>query len=355
MISRWWHTFSVVAAIAVVFVFAACSKDEEPATVKDGVQHITVLFSPNALGDRGYNDNVFEGIYRFKEYYAGSRDVVIKYVVPNSNAEIDEIIQEWFATQSSMRRLLVITTSEIAMRFSDHPDWRPRKNCDVLFLDSDLAIEGIYTRNIFLYGLSHLAGQMTMRLGFDTSAIVLANPIDPQLQDAAHGFMDGFRVAGGTINDADIYYLADQSGMGYDRSDSMFSLAYHLGMKRYKFVFPVCGGSTQGLYNFCRSIFSWRNNISFLTCGLDVDQQDNAIYVLFSLLKRYDLCLENFMNDWVLEKKTSLRQNYGLDSPYAECVIADDFLILFEAAQVEKDLPEMNRRAVEAEQQYMNQ
>ena len=61
------------------------------------------------------------------------------------------------------------------------------------------------------------------------------------------------------------------------------------------------------------------------------------------------------MNDWVMEKKMTLRQNYGLDSPYAECVIADDFLILFEAAQVEKDLPEMNRRAVEAEQQYMNQ
>lgn len=55
-------------------VIVACSKDDG---IQDGMQpqprSVTVVFSPDGLGDNGYNDLILRGVLRFAEAHA--RDV----------------------------------------------------------------------------------------------------------------------------------------------------------------------------------------------------------------------------------------------------------------------------------------
>lgn len=342
-----------IPVLCAMCLLASCEKEEESeAVVDNSVQNIMVLFNPHALGDHAFNDNVFEGLYRLKENYTGSRNVVIRYKVPQTEEEAERNIQQWIENASSMRRLLVIVGSNYAEYFCQHPEWRPSKNSDIVFIDSDLEVDGIYCRNISLYGLGHLSGQMVKYIGFSRAAIVMANPLESPLREAARGFMDGFRSQGGVIDiKSDIYYLADNMGEGFDQSDSLFSLAYSLSKKKYPFVFPLCGGSVQGLYRFVRSVYSWDLETFITTCGVDADMQNSAASVIFSIVKRYDLCLEQFLSDWIAGKHLELRVKYGLDSPFAEFITAED---LFDSESFGSELLELKRRAVDAEKQYLN-
>ncbi|MBR1517026.1 MAG: hypothetical protein IJ620_02630 [Bacteroidales bacterium] len=305
-------------------ILASCKDDEEtPTRTQAEVVEITAVFVPGGLGDRGFSDNVYEGIYRIKEYYKGDQIVAIRPLIPQDEQEAYKYIEQWFADDSSeYRRLLVTVGDAYGAWFEKNPHWRPKGQDDVLFLDSRVSIENCYSRYITLYGLSYMAGLFVKNLGSETPFVLKANNIDFPINEAANAFWLGYR---GTTEHFMNFTLtlADSANQGYNLPDSAFQLCTLLNYLGFDFVYPLCGYSNQGLFRFMRSEMAERlDDRRIYTCGMDADQYCYSTQILFSIVKRYDLVLEQFVTDWLQHKKMDKKVTFGLGTEHAVYIVS---------------------------------
>ena len=196
-----------------------------------------------------------------------------------------------------------------------------------------------------------MAGKAVTIMGIERSAIVLANPENAPLLEAAAGFFDGQKASGGLCSpNEDVYLLADHAGEGFDAQDKLFNLAYQLEQSGYRFVFPVCGGSSQGLYSYTRTRSDGAHE-TFYTCGLDVDQQAYSKQVAFSLIKRYDQMVEDYLLDWAEEQPIESWLYCDIANGYASFVVSDLYSDGLEDTALWEAL---TNEAIQAEQNYRN-
>ena len=342
----------VLAVLSLMAV--ACSSDGENGAgdVSDGAE-IIIVFPPNGLGDRSFNDNVLEGVYQIRQKHANNPSVSVRIVIPTSTDQLISYLQNGFTTRTKARQLLVLSGSSTADCLAAHPEWTKQEGDDILLLDSRLALEDAYTRFLSLYGVSHFSGQVLKVLGLNKAAVILANRYEQPIQEAAKGFAEGFRLQGGSFSDtSDVYVLSDKAGEGYDLADSLFHLSYTLDQQGYRFVYPLCGGSSQGLYRYTRHFLVMEKADPFYTCGVDVDQQEYSPHVGFSVVKRYDLLLQDFVDMWLAGKYQEQRQELGLESDYVAFVTADGVDLRDDIPQDRLD--QIRTAAIEAERQLLN-
>lgn len=337
----------VIALLAV-----ACSNDDNQADSDNTAAQpvVSLLLSVDGLGDRGFNDSIFAGLCRVYEQYGAQYQVAIDHLVPASDDEAVNYLTRWFADDSKTPRLLVVGNDALASLVVSHPEWRCNANSQVLLLDTHHTLPGMYTRYISLYGGSHLGGQVVKALGVERAAVVKSNIYDVAVQESAQAFIDGFRYAGGVLDTSrDVFLLADQGGAGYTEADSLFRLSYHLDSQGYRFVFPVCGGSSQGIFRYTRQRLALASENPFYTCGMDADQQNYSRRVAFSLVKDYSRCLLHFVGHWLAHQSQPLYAWYGLDSEYMNLIIADGYEFMVTPSELET----MRQQALEAEQKQM--
>ena len=343
-------TFRFVLAVLMLMATACGSDDENSAG--EGAE-VMILFNPNGLGDRSYNDNILEGVYSMRVKYARDPSVNVSIVVPTSNEHLLSSMQDWFSTQTTTRRLLILCSSFAADCLATHPEWTKKDGDDILLLDTRHSRANFYTRFLSLYGASHLSGQMVRLLGVSKSAVILANNHDQAILNAAKGFAEGFRLQGGTFSETDdVRILSDQAGSGYDLADSLFRLSYTLDQQGYRFVYPLCGGSSQGLFRYTRHFLVLEGADPFYTCGMDVDQQEYSRRVGFSVLKRYDLLVQDFVDKWLARQSQQLHLEQGIESDYVDFVVAHGFEQYESVSQPR--LEQMMKASIEAEQQFLN-
>lgn len=345
---------SLFVLVVLSLLAVACSSDDENgAGDVSGDAEITIVFSTNGLGDRSFNDNILEGVYQIRQKYANNPSISIGNVIPTSTDQLLSYLQTWFNTPKNTRRLLVLVSSTSADCLAAHPEWTKQDGDDILLLDSRQALENAYTRFLSLYGVSHFSGQVLKVLGLNKAAVILANSYDQPIQEAARGFAEGFRLQGGSFSDtSDVYVLSDKAGEGYDLADSLFRLSYTLDQQGYRFVYPLCGGSSQGLYRYTRHFLVMEKADPFYTCGVDVDQQEYSPHVGFSVVKRYDLLLQDFVDKWLAGKYQEQRLELGLESDYVAFVAADGVDLRDDIPQDRLD--QIRAAAIEAERQLLN-
>lgn len=68
----------------VLAVVAACSSDDGMDGTQPQPQSVTVVFSPDGLGDNGYDDLILRGVLRFAEAHA---DVATRLCMPETLEE----------------------------------------------------------------------------------------------------------------------------------------------------------------------------------------------------------------------------------------------------------------------------
>lgn len=354
------HFATIVAILVALSSFlSSCKKDEEQPVASSEPCYISVVFPTKGVGDRGFNDNVYEGIFRVKEFYKGPAPLSIRIVIPDNHLKAVEYMKHWFETNTSDRRLLVVVGDVYKLDFQDHPNWRPSKNSDVLLLDFGDAPDGFYLRSIPLYGLSYLAGLVLPHFYKGDIVTISANPVDAPLKESIDGLMDGYSLA---VNDTSFHffhtYIAEEAGEGYDKPDEVFAMCLqqreenHGGDFHEGFIFPVCGSSAQGVYRFLRTYFNDGHDGDgmFLTCGLDVSQSEYSIYVVFSLIKNYNYLLERFIYDWVDKKKMPYKERLGVGTEYADLIFGDLYFDLDRVSTEQMHNYEM--QAAEAERLY---
>lgn len=344
-----WYCMGLIELL--MFCLTACSDDDEPYSQESAVPQVTLLFPINGLGDRSYSDNIYEGAYRAKARIRLSQEVDFIEYVPTSTAEAETFMAAWMNNSHHARRLLIVCEPSFTSWMDKHPEWTSTPDSQILWIDVDEESERYHTRYISLYGVSYMAGKAVTLMGIERSAIVLANPENAPLLEASAGFFDGQQVGGGFCSPSeDVYLLAEHAGEGFDAQDKLFNLAYQLEQSGYRFVFPVCGGSSQGLYSYTRTRSEGAHD-TFYTCGLDVDQQAYSKQVAFSLLKRYDQMVEDYLLDWAEEQPCESWLYGDIANGYATFVVSD-----FYSEDLE-DTPQweaLTNEAIQAELNYRN-
>lgn len=318
------NKLTIFSVFLMTCLLTACHEEDVFTPYLTDTPSIRIVYSINGLGDLSYNDNIHYGIWQAKVKH-GEDKLNMEVCSPSNMQMAEDVIGDWFNDRFSSRQLLILGSPAYASLLEKHPEWKATNGADVFIIDSNRQDIDIYSWYLSLNGISHLTGQLLKTSGIDKVAMVIANNQEYLLQESARGFIDGFTSAGGNISDDDIYYLSDMPEQGFSIPDSLYHLCYTLDQKGYDFVIPVAGGSAQGVYRYTRQNTPINPKGMFYTCGIDVDMQDYSDHVGFSIVKRSDKLVYEFIDGWVTGKPLQKSRTLGLDSEYVELKIADRY------------------------------
>ena len=300
----------------------ACT-DIESLPTESPRREVLVLFSPNGLGDNGYNDQVLRGVVRYANSDKDS-DVEVDYYNPMSLDDGVRIIDEWRDTTfDDKNSVLVLPGAVYKDSLTSRLQKRPldASHRQVLMFETDkVALPGVSTFSLSMYGTAYIAGAVAKEM-HSTPLIALANPTDKSINVAADGFREGYAAYGDDKIDA--VYLSD-ADEGYAMADSVYRLMYDWGM-RYNFIFPVMGGSNMGVFRYMREYPR-----DLYTVGTDVDQSHLCNQMGGSMVKHIDRVVEEYLTRWAAGEELPKHMVYGLESGYVEWVPSYNFNGVFD-------------------------
>ena len=97
---------------------------------------------------------------------------------------------------------------------------------------------------------------------------------------------------------------------------SAFRVMSRLGDDGYTMVYPLLGGSADGVYRYTREVY-WTPTI-----GMDVDCSGVSDGVLFSVVREMDEAMEVYLEQWLAGEVWPARQTFGLSSGWTDIVLA---------------------------------
>lgn len=289
-------------------------------------REVLVLFSPNGLGDNGYNDQVLRGVVRYANSDKDS-DVEVDYYNPMSLDDGVRIIDEWRDTTFDDKNSVLVLPGAV---YKDSLTSRLQKtpldvSCrKVLMFETDeVALPGVSTFSLSMYGTAYIAGAVAKEMR-SRPLMALANREDEVMAVVADGFRTGFNAHDDEEGVVDAVYLSDAAGEGYAMADSVYRLMYGWGM-RYNFIFPVMGGSNMGIFKYMREYPH-----GLYAVGTDVDQSYLCNSMVGSMVKHIDRVVEEYLTRWAAGEELPKHMVYGLESGYVDWVPSYNFNGVFD-------------------------
>lgn len=310
---------------ALSLILPSCSAgsfDEKDVSVIPTPQ-IIVMYGPGGLGDQGYMDCILSGVQMFKRTHYS--DVDIYQYSPSTMEEADRLVNDWLSLpQSNIPALFVVASSDYeALIIKSLSRQSLTDNKRMLMFENDTHLDlPVNIFQISMYGASYLAGvtaaEYVKNLGEDIGTkdalILLAHPNDRTIAKAGAGFKAGFDLV---APDAVAYteYLADD-WTGYASTQTAYQRMSKWS-KSYAFVFPVAGGSNQGIFRYTREYPD-----SPLTAGMDIDQSGLSRNIMGSVIKHIDKVVFDFMETWLSTGELPESTVFGLESGYVDWVLS---------------------------------
>lgn len=306
----------------------SCSSDniDEPDVPVEPTPQIIVMYGPSGLGDQGYMDCILTGVQKFKR--AHYTDVDMYQYSPTAMEEAERLLTDWLSLpQSNIPALFVVASSDyealVTEALSEHS---LTDNKRMLMFENDTELDlPITIFQMSMYGASYLAGvtaaEYVRSLGEDAAnkdaLILLAHPNDVTIAKSGTGFQDGFNSAG---IDAKAFteYLAED-WTGYVSAQAAYQ-RMSTWSQNYAFVFPVAGGSNQGVYRYTREYPD-----SPLTAGMDVDQSGLSRNITGSVIKHIDNVVYDFMETWLSTGELPESTVFGLESGYVDWLLSPNY------------------------------
>ena len=323
--------------IVAVLLLTCCTKEgktiyeptpgeRQPATTP----LVTVIYGPNSLGDRSYNDLIYKGVEEAAKKY-GLRTLQLS---PESEeqglAYVETMFQQMENATDTVRRLF-ITPSPVYDAYIRANNKRLEKNphADLLYMETTTPLEGKgSTFYIDYYGAMYLSGCMIHYCANQLVTLVLANPYTQSVSEAGEGFQAGFYDSPMydkyTSLQLHVRYLSDEPAGGFTVADStaqrIFEEERHsLGRfgRNYLTFVPICGGA---MHAFFRTV---RINLSYLNyVGIDGDMTEDKDFCLFSTLKHIDRVMEDYIGKW-LNGSMPKHRTMGLADGVTDVVISN--------------------------------
>lgn len=313
-IKQWLLLCLLIAAMGVTFT--ACSDDDDSPGMPDERYEVMVLFPEGGLGDQAYNDNTLRGM----EQAARMRDIRLTYFTPEDDNGTEEFFR-LLMTQELDREthlLLVLAGSEyeeFARSLMADPSAYPdmERKTVLLFEAEEQAVE-VHTFKLLFYNASYAMGELAARYA-NRATVLLGNSTNPEIQEGADGFCNGFRAAGGS--EPVVHALADNpTGFVMPAEAYRYTAEWVIeNAGNPTFIYPLAGGSSQGVYRYARE-----NEGLFRTAGMDVDQSALAKDIVASVVKHTDRIICQFLVDWRDGKELPKHSAYDVESGMIELV-----------------------------------
>lgn len=305
----------------------SCTRDgdtiyeSDPTDVPATSPVVTVVYDPDALGDRSYNDLIYKGVeaaalkhgLRTMQLSPATRDEGLAY--------LESFVSQVAAQQDTVRRLLVVTSPA-------YDDWLRQNNrrmegnpyADLLYFETSTPLDGKgSTLNMPYYGAMYEAGAVSP---FFASEVLLvgANPENEAVAEAMQGFRDGFATDYiSTRDEKQLYveYIGKHQDEGFSISDSMAlaMLNRHEWHIRYDLplIVPICGGAGISFQQLVEVVGLYR--------FMGVDVKKTSLQCLHSAVKHIDQAMSLCIGQWLTAEGIPKHQTLGLSSGYTEMLV----------------------------------
>ena len=321
---------------AVLLLSVGCTKggdtiyksdpNEEAASTKPLV---TVIYDANALGDRSFNDLIYEGVERTAQEL-GLRTMQQSPRTYEEGVQYLELMFRQMETaKDSVRRLFIVTSTgydDFIRKNNKRLEANPY--ADLLYMETTTPLEGKgSTFYIDYYGAMYMSGCMTHYGAYDYAALLLANPYTQSVREAGEGFQAGFydtpRLEFEHLS-LHVRYLSDEPGGGFTVADTTATRIIYeelhsdgpIGINGVTFI-PVCGGAMHAFFRGAQSYM-----YTFRYVGIDGDMTADKDYCIFSVLKHIDKVMEDYVGMW-LNGSMPKHQTMGLADGVTDVVISD--------------------------------
>lgn len=319
------HLFHILP-FCTVLALSACSKDEDgsqPEVVRQAT--VTLMVSPNGLGDNGYNDVAAEGIFAFA-HETGTR---LRLLLPEDMTEAEAMYRQWLTDNAEQDSAVLIlgssTYEQMARKIGQLDNFSRSGGCRMLLFESNAEIDGVATLMVNRYGVSWLAGAMSQNFN---ALVLAAAPGFSTLEEAIAGFMDARATYAGEYGGwpctTTVHYLSDGE-QGFAMPDSAYRYIAKCADDAFDYdeiIFPLLGGSEAGLLHYL-------NDDEFamaLMVGMDVDQTGLSSRIPFSVVIRIGDVLHRYLTDWLAGREWPASQRLGMEAGAADIVITPNFL-----------------------------
>ena len=332
-ISRHIELLSAVAAmlvmkgsmvLAAVMMLSACTKEGDTISQWDPDEPkasttplVTVIYGQDALGDRSYNDLIYQGVEEAAAKY-GLRTMQLS---PTSYEEGRGYLQSMFQTVSqtlndSVRRLFIVCAAgyDDYIRQNSHLfDSNP--NADLLYLETPEPLAaGGSTLYLPYYGAMYEAGAILPVID-NIATLIVSNPEDQTVVGAAKGFTDGFQTDYYRVEYENMYmtwekrlksiYLAEHSGEGYNIADSK---ALQVLNEAEGTIIPICGGAGYTLM--------YLSDVTLGNSYVGIDVEKFSYWCHMSILKHIDRAVGLCIGQWLSPEGMPKHQVLGLKEGY---------------------------------------
>ena len=323
---REWY-LSMCLVLFFLLTCLSCSKDgdivyvQDPDDAASTAPLVIVVYDPDALGDRSFNDLIYQGVEEAAKEY-GLRSMQLS---PASRQEglayLENLFTDLSLRQDTVRRLIIITTPSYD-EFVRKNNRRLENNpyADLLCLETRTPFEGKgSTLYIPYYGAMYEAGAIAPH--FSTEVLVVgANPQNEPVKDALQGFRDGFAtdifpLSAGDEKVIDVEYLGSSADEGFSIADTT-ALRFLIERKEKYHVpllVPVCGGASMTVHRMNETL---RN---FLLMGVDVSTVSS--FCPFSAVKHIDRAVALCIQQWLSAEGMPKHQSLGLAEGYTGVTI----------------------------------
>ncbi|MCR4920178.1 MAG: hypothetical protein K5945_00525 [Bacteroidaceae bacterium] len=313
-----------------LLLLAACTKDGNTIYLPDPNEEqasrqplITVVYGANALGDRSYNDLIYEGVER------ASQELGLRTMQqsPRTYEEglqyLELIFSQMETTPDTVRRLFIVAgTSYDEFIRANSKRLEANPYADLLYLETRNPLEGKGS-TLFMpyYGAMYEAGRIMAMTVYPSVMLVGANRQTESVVDAIQGFQDGFEAGMQLLTEAQTKHskltttwLDETGNRGFSIADTTaLRLLLKWDAERYETVVPVCGGSFNA--------FLRMNTLVGLSL-VGVDFFYDSYYSIYSVVKHIGQVMNLCIRQWYSGQGIPKHQSFGLASGYMEVVLA---------------------------------
>lgn len=354
-----------IIPILSVLMLVACTKEGDtiyqPAADEPKASTaplVTVIYGQDALGDRSYNDLIFQGV----EKSAREHGLRTMQLSPTSYEEGLGYLQSMFETVKSqadtIRRLFIVCAAgyDDYIRQNSHIfDSNPY--ADLLYLETTEPLaSGGSTLYLPYYGAMYEAGALMLSTYHNECLLLISNPEDETVNLAAKGFTDGFltdyyqvKLDWGDVLEKQLEtrYLADKSGEGYNIADTTaIQLLSELDkVYFYGYIIPLCGGSGTKIRYLCDITMTGNGCM-----GIDVVVPTEWISALKHIDRAVGLCI----GQWLSPEGMPKHQVLGLKEGYTEVVLnmSEGYSELYNESISEELRQQIHEDAIRKEEAY---
>lgn len=317
----------VATVILGAVLMAACTKEgdtiyqPDPEDQASTVPLVAVIYDPNALGDRGYNDLIYQGVENAAQKYGLRTMQLSPATVSEGQTYLQMMFQTLTASEDTVRRLLIVAAAsydDFLRKNNSRLEANP--HADLLYFETETPLTGKgSTFYMPYYGAMYEAGAITPTEATDV-LLVGANPLVKSVTNAMQGYTDGFQaspiaVEGQPEKKLVTAWLSNEVSGGFSVADTtaIKLLANQQWQGQRHLLVPVCGGSAS---NF-RRLIEMFNIYDFV--GIDCEAV--SAHCNFSIVKHIDRAVEQCIGQWLSSEGMPKHQSFGLADGYTGVVI----------------------------------